>query len=51
MYDNSEHVDVELVIVHCDKFFSPPLQFILPENIGSLLLDGGAFLTRESCFV
>ena len=48
MYDNSEHVVVELVIKHCDKFFTPPAQFIFPENDASLLSDEGAFLTREA---
>ena len=39
IYDTSKQLSVELVIEHCDKPLSPPLQFILPENISSFLTD------------
>jgi hypothetical protein len=48
-YDNCEHDLAFLVIEHLERFFSPPLQFILPVNIASLLPDGGAFLTIDLC--
>ncbi len=48
MYDNSEQLLVEALIEHWDKSFSPPLQFMLPENTSSLIPDGAGFLTRDS---
>ena len=51
MYDNSEQLFFEAVIEHWDKFFSPPLQSIVPENTASLLFGGTAFWTRELSFL
>jgi hypothetical protein len=41
MYVNSEQLLLlEALIAHRDKYFSSPLQFILPENISFLTSDG-----------
>jgi hypothetical protein len=48
MYDNPEQLSLaEALIEHWDKYFSSPLQFILPENVASLAYVGADTLTRE----
>jgi hypothetical protein len=51
MYDNSEQLVVEEKVEHRDKYFSPPLQFILPENISSSTPDGAGCLTLRESFL
>jgi hypothetical protein len=49
MYDNSEQLSpADAVIEHWDKYFSSPLQFILPENVAFLASVGVDILTREN---
>jgi hypothetical protein len=48
MYNNSEQLSLaEAVIEHWDKYLSPLLQFILPENVAFLASVGVDILTRE----
>ena len=48
MCDNPEQLWLtEAVIEHWDKYFSPPLHFILPENVAFLASVGADTLTRE----
>jgi hypothetical protein len=48
MNDNSEQLSLaEAVIEHWDKYFSPPLQFILPENVAFFPSVGVDILTTE----
>jgi hypothetical protein len=47
MYDDPEQLSLaEAVIEHWDKYFSPPLQSIFPENVSSLASVGADTLTR-----
>jgi hypothetical protein len=49
MYDNAEQLSLaDSVIEHWDKYLSPLLQFILPENVAFLASVGVDMLTRES---
>ena len=48
MYDNSEQLPEEVMMEHCDKSVSVPLQFISPEIISTLVSDDrGAFLVWD----
>jgi hypothetical protein len=48
MYDNPGQLSLlEEFIEHWDKYFSSPLQFILPENIACLASVGTDTLMRE----
>jgi hypothetical protein len=48
MNDNSEQLSLaEALIEHWDKYLSPQLQYILPENVAFLPSVGVGILTRE----
>ena len=49
MYGNSEQLSLAetLRVEHCDKYFSSPVQVILPENVAFLASIGVGILTRE----
>jgi hypothetical protein len=48
MYDNPEQLLLlEAFIEHWDKYFSSPLQIILPENVACLASVGTDTLMRE----
>jgi hypothetical protein len=48
MYANSEQLSLaEALIEHWDKYLSPQLQFMLPENVAFLASVGVDILTGE----